>query len=109
MRASAPCRTTGPAMSDVTRNLKSDRDADAQKDVVRGSRENAHSGLVLSGDFVSPEHLLAADHLSDAEKRSVLDQWLKDIDAGAPAFTGHDPDALRDLRRSIEDARERIA
>ena len=96
-------------MIEDTQDLKSDRDTDATKDVVRGSRENAHSGLVLSGDFVSPEHLLAADHLSDAEKRAVLDQWLKDIDAGAPAFAGHDRNAVDDLRQSIENARKRLA
>lgn len=84
------------------------RIASTGDDFVHGQRESAHSGLVLSGDFVSPAHLLAAENLSDTEKRSVLDQWLKDIDAGLSGIAGHDRDAVDDLRRSIEDARKRL-
>jgi hypothetical protein len=77
-------------------------------DVVRGSSEAAHSELVLSGDFVSPEHLLAANHLSNEEKLAVLDQWEKDIEAASSASPGPEPTAVDDLKRSIETARERL-
>lgn len=77
-------------------------------DVVRGSSEAAHSELVLSGDFVSPEHLLAAKHLSDEEKLAVLDQWQKDIEAASSASPGPEPTAVDELTRSIETARRRL-
>ena len=77
-------------------------------DFIRGARENAHAGLVLSGDFGSPEQLLAAEHLSDAEKLAVLDQWLDDIDAATSSEQMHPSDAVRELVASIEDARSRL-
>lgn len=77
-------------------------------DLIRGARENAHAGLVLSGDFGSPEQLLAADHLSDAEKLAVLDQWLDDVEAATASDEMHASDAVRELIASIEDARGRL-
>jgi len=85
-----------------------DRSDRGDNDIVRGSAEAAHSGLVLSGDFVSPEHLLAAKHLSDEEKLAVLDHWEKDVEAASSADPGLEPSAVDDLMRSIETARRRL-
>jgi hypothetical protein len=43
-------------------------------------QEAAPVGRVLAGDFSSPLAVLAADELSEAEKREILTTWRTDLE-----------------------------
>jgi len=81
---------------------------DAAAGDLHGVKESAHSELILSGDFQSPDQLLSADHLTDAEKLSVIDQWLEDVRAAKTSGAEFSSDAMRKLIASIEAAKERL-
>lgn len=40
-----------------------------------------HTRLFLGSDFVSPAEVLAAGHLSDRQKREILDVWRQSLAA----------------------------
>lgn len=47
---------------------------------LKKQEQAAPTGRVLAGDFGSPLDVLAADELSETEKREVLMTWRRDLE-----------------------------
>lgn len=43
------------------------------------ARSVGHPNLYLAGDFQSPAQVLAADALTDEQKREILEVWHRDL------------------------------
>ena len=77
---------------------------------LRGVSRKGHPGLVLSGEFTSPDHLLASDTLNREEKLEVLEQWERDLKAARSGGNqGTLTDDLDEFAKAIEDAKKTLS
>ena len=77
------------------------------RDLDADATAHANVGLVLSGDFESPQQLLASSQGPD-EKAAVLDQWLTDARAALRRAGGDRRTGLLDLIRDLNEARRQL-